>query len=160
MAGSTQYTRHWWLYTLELESGMYYVGITTNIERRFTQHSNGMGSKFTRLYAPVGIISSKYIGFVPMSEAAKYEDAATAELIKIVGIDKCCGGSFLNPRSKKKLQRKYDRLSADYKYFQGALPIVKAQPRVKRVKRTRKSSPWGNQVKLARKQLSESTKLL
>lgn len=160
MAVSTQYTRHWWLYTLELRSGMYYVGITTNIERRFTQHSNKMGSKFTRRYAPVSIISSKYIGFVSMSEAAKYEDAATAELIKIVGIDRCCGGSFLNPRSKKKLHRKYSSLGDEYKNFQGILPPVKAQPRAKRVRNTRKISPWNNQVKLASKQLRESARLL
>jgi putative endonuclease len=38
----------YYLYLLECEDGSIYTGITTDIERRFSEHKTGIGSRFTR----------------------------------------------------------------------------------------------------------------
>lgn len=38
----------YFVYILECEDGSLYTGITTDIERRFVEHQNGIGSSFTR----------------------------------------------------------------------------------------------------------------
>lgn len=41
------------VYALELMSNKYYVGKTNDIDRRFTEHSNGLGAIWTKIYPPV-----------------------------------------------------------------------------------------------------------
>lgn len=38
----------YFVYILECEDGSLYTGITTDVERRFIEHKNGIGSSFTR----------------------------------------------------------------------------------------------------------------
>lgn len=38
----------YFLYILECENGSLYTGITTDVDRRFTEHSTGKGGHFTR----------------------------------------------------------------------------------------------------------------
>ncbi len=38
----------YFVYMLECEDGSLYTGITTDVERRFVEHQNGIGSHFTR----------------------------------------------------------------------------------------------------------------
>lgn len=38
----------YFVYLLECGDGSLYTGITTDIERRFVEHQNGIGSSFTR----------------------------------------------------------------------------------------------------------------
>lgn len=38
----------YFVYLLQCEDGSLYTGITTDIERRFTEHQKGIGSNFTR----------------------------------------------------------------------------------------------------------------
>ena len=38
---------HWYVYILECEDGLYYTGMTWNIDVRLEQHLSGLGSKFT-----------------------------------------------------------------------------------------------------------------
>ena len=46
------------VYVLELEGGKYYVGKTTNVERRFQQHLSGSSSStWTRMFRPIKIIN-------------------------------------------------------------------------------------------------------
>ena len=42
------------VYVLELQNGRVYVGKTTNVERRLSQHKNGTGSEFTKIWKPTG----------------------------------------------------------------------------------------------------------
>ncbi len=37
----------WYVYIIECIDGLYYTGITYNLEKRLEQHKSGMGSKFT-----------------------------------------------------------------------------------------------------------------
>jgi len=48
-----------YVYTLNLEGGRKYVGMTTNIKQRMDQHFSGEGSAWTQKYAPVSIKSIK-----------------------------------------------------------------------------------------------------
>jgi len=38
----------YFVYLLECEDGSLYTGITTDVERRFLEHKNGTGGRFTR----------------------------------------------------------------------------------------------------------------
>ena len=46
----------WFLYIIECEDKSLYTGITNNLERRFEQHSMGIGSKYTALHKPIKIL--------------------------------------------------------------------------------------------------------
>ncbi len=44
----------WYVYVVECSDGTYYTGITTNIERRLTEHnSSALGARYTRSRRPV-----------------------------------------------------------------------------------------------------------
>lgn len=49
---------HWYVYILECSDGLYYTGMTYNIDRRLEQHSLGLGSKFTTKH---GFKEVKYV---------------------------------------------------------------------------------------------------
>ena len=62
----------WFVYIIETTKGSFYTGITTDIERRFQEHSSGKkGAKFFRSSSPVSIVFSKK--FLNRSLASKYE---------------------------------------------------------------------------------------
>lgn len=44
------------VYIIELECGRVYVGSSKNIKRRINQHNAGLGSAYTRIYKPTGVI--------------------------------------------------------------------------------------------------------
>jgi len=48
----------WVLYLLECVDGTYYAGITTDLARRFLQHMNGKGARYTRAHRPRRVIAS------------------------------------------------------------------------------------------------------
>ena len=45
-----------WMYILECCDGSYYVGSTTNLELRFSQHQSGKGSRYTSGRLPVQFV--------------------------------------------------------------------------------------------------------
>jgi len=49
----------YWLYLLECEGGVYYAGITLDVERRFIQHACGEGARFTRARPPVRVMAAR-----------------------------------------------------------------------------------------------------
>jgi putative endonuclease len=61
----------WILYILECESGAYYTGITTDLERRFNEHLAGVGARYTRANPPIRILAIKQ--FLSRSEASRAE---------------------------------------------------------------------------------------
>jgi putative endonuclease len=62
----------WYVYIIQNEKGHLYTGITTNLERRFKEHSGGKrGAKFFRSGAPVEILFTKK--FPNRSLASKFE---------------------------------------------------------------------------------------
>jgi len=62
---------NWTLYIIETESGKYYTGITTDLERRFWEHCAGIGAKYFRREVPHAIIYTEM--HKDRSEASKRE---------------------------------------------------------------------------------------
>ena len=73
------------VYHLELEGEYHYVGMTKNLNQRWTQHTHGKGSKWTKLHKPI-----KIGGFWVGSQ--ELENNKTYELMDKYGIDKVRGG--------------------------------------------------------------------
>lgn len=52
----------WFLYILECRDGVFYTGITKDIERRIKMHNSGKASRFTRARRPVKVIYQETLG--------------------------------------------------------------------------------------------------
>lgn len=61
----------WFLYILLCGDGSLYTGISNNLEKRFTDHKDGKGGKYTRSHKPVKLIYSEPLS--THSEALKRE---------------------------------------------------------------------------------------
>lgn len=46
----------YYVYMLECRDGSLYTGITTDVERRFKEHSEGTGAKYTKAKQPVRMV--------------------------------------------------------------------------------------------------------
>lgn len=66
-------TCSWVLYLLECENGTYYAGITTDLERRFSEHVFGIGARYTRANPPARVVAVKE--FPDRASAARAEAA-------------------------------------------------------------------------------------
>jgi hypothetical protein len=78
------------IYALELESGKYYIGKTTNPQFRLEQHFNSYGSAWTNLYKPIKILE-----IIPNCDDYD-EDKYTRMYMDKYGIDNVRGGSFVS----------------------------------------------------------------
>lgn len=63
----------WYLYILKCGDGSLYTGITTDVERRIKQHTEGTGAKYTRGKGPLKLVYKKR--FKNRSLASKREAA-------------------------------------------------------------------------------------
>lgn len=61
----------WYLYMVRCKGDVLYTGITTNVQRRFTEHQAGKGAKFLRGKAPLELVYQREIG--SHSDALKLE---------------------------------------------------------------------------------------
>ena len=70
-------TKEWFVYMIETSCGKFYTGITTDLDRRFTEHNDvfegrgNKGAKFFRGHHPAKIIHSET--YNSRSEASKRE---------------------------------------------------------------------------------------
>lgn len=79
------------IYVLQCENNKYYVGKTSNVERRFAEHLNGhYGSEWTRYYAPRQVIA------VENMSSEFDEMKKTLEYMKKYGIDHVRGAQWSN----------------------------------------------------------------
>ena len=60
-----------YVYILLTEKNTLYCGYTDNVEKRFQEHLNGKGAKYTRAFKPIKIVYTKE--FPSKSEALKEE---------------------------------------------------------------------------------------
>jgi putative endonuclease len=70
----------WYLYLIECQRGagtVYYAGITTNLERRYNQHQNGTGARFTRANKPLRLLANQPF---PDRSSASCAEAALKKL--------------------------------------------------------------------------------
>lgn len=67
----------WYLYMLECQNRngrlSYYTGITTDLQRRYAEHANGSGARYTRANPPLRMMANKR--FDNRSSALKAEAA-------------------------------------------------------------------------------------
>jgi len=61
----------WYLYILLCEDNSLYTGITNNLKKRFSEHKNGKGGRYTRSHKPIKLIYKQQ--FLTRSEALKRE---------------------------------------------------------------------------------------
>ena len=61
----------WYLYILLCSDGSLYTGITNNLAKRFSEHKNGKGGRYTRSHKPIKIIYKEKLA--TQSEALKRE---------------------------------------------------------------------------------------
>lgn len=50
------YFMGWFVYIVECVDGSYYTGITTDLDRRISEHNSGRGAKYTRSRIPVKLL--------------------------------------------------------------------------------------------------------
>ncbi|MBI2196081.1 GIY-YIG nuclease family protein [Candidatus Daviesbacteria bacterium] len=46
----------WFLYILLCKDGSLYTGISNNVEKRFSEHKNGKGGRYTRSHKPIRLV--------------------------------------------------------------------------------------------------------
>lgn len=61
----------YFLYLIECKDGSLYTGITTNIERRFAEHKNGIGGHYTSAKEVVRVVHTEQ--YPNRSSASKRE---------------------------------------------------------------------------------------
>lgn len=76
------------LYILQLESGKYYVGKTSDVKKRFEQHASGRGAEWTKKYKPVKLLETRRI------TSEHDENNVTKDLMKKYGMENVRGGSY------------------------------------------------------------------
>lgn len=76
------------IYILRLEGGKYYVGKSSDPEKRYRQHLAGKGSSWTKKHKPISI--EKIIS----ATSAFDEDKTTKEYMSKYGIENVRGGSY------------------------------------------------------------------
>ena len=52
-------TPGWFLYILQCRDNTFYTGITTDLDRRLTQHNDGTASRYTRNRKPVVMVHNE-----------------------------------------------------------------------------------------------------
>jgi len=51
-------TGNFWVYILECNNGSLYTGYTNDLQKRYQEHREGKGAKYTRSFKPVAIVKS------------------------------------------------------------------------------------------------------
>lgn len=84
------------LYVLKLIKDKYYVGITyRDLSIRFSQHQQGIGASWTKLYKPISIIET-------LKTSNKFdEDKWTKMYMNKYGIENVRGGSYVKINLEK-----------------------------------------------------------
>lgn len=82
-------SKAWYLYLIECEGGSLYAGITTDVARRFAQHVNGKGARYTRSHRPVRLVGYQLCA---SKSAALKAEIALKKLPKAMKVD-----ALLNP---------------------------------------------------------------
>ena len=96
-----------YLYVLKLEKDKWYVGKSANVERRYEQHLNGDGAKWTFLHRPIQLVLKR-----PLKDSED-EDRTTQSFIEKYGAENVRGGSYcqVEPRPRKTVIVNWDDYS-------------------------------------------------
>ena len=69
----------WYVYILRCGDGSLYTGSTTDVARRFREHQNGTGARYTRSHLPVALA---YTEVLPDRSSALRREAAIKRLTR------------------------------------------------------------------------------
>ncbi len=78
------------IYLLRLRNGKFYVGSSNDVDRRFQQHLDGVGSEWTRLHAP----ACRAPRILETNASLLDEDKFTKKLMIEHGVGNVRGGSY------------------------------------------------------------------
>lgn len=82
------------LYALRLEGGHYYIGMSRNVDKRFTKHKKGKGSIWSKEFAPIEILEIRQTGSNDDSKVGLLEDDMTIEYAMKFGSRWVHGGGY------------------------------------------------------------------
>ena len=77
------------VYVLALENGCYYIGWTTNLKRRLTQHFRGQATYWTKLHQPLRLLETIE------NATLRTEDEVTERYIQRYTQEKVRGGIYV-----------------------------------------------------------------
>lgn len=78
----------WKLYILRCGDGTLYTGITTDVARRFDEHSSGKGAKYTRGRGPLVLVYQEECGDKSAASRREWEIKALSREEKLQLIKK------------------------------------------------------------------------
>ena len=88
----------WFLYLIRCKTGQLYTGITTDVQRRLTEHQSGKGAKYLRGRCPLQLVFQQEIG--TRSQALKIE-SAIKKLPKKAKEALICSGQYIIPKQSE-----------------------------------------------------------
>ena len=83
------------IYILRLQSGKYYVGKTTNTERRWLEHKAGTGAKICQIDPPMEKVAEFDTKETEEKIVLYIEDLSTLCLMKHIGPRNVIGGRYI-----------------------------------------------------------------
>jgi putative endonuclease len=115
-----------YVYVIECRTPKHhYIGFTTNLERRITQHNTGTGSEFTKIHGVKRVVETFY--YHTEEDALEAEEKITRQYMRKFGVSNVAGGSIaqLSDKSRKMARRKE---SPVYKAAKTMEKIAKPKP--------------------------------
>lgn len=106
-----RYPKYIWLYVLECADNHYYVGQTTNVERRFKEHLKGKrdASWFTKVHKPIRVLYTREICICSAQQGLDMESELTIEWMQKYSMETVRGGALIQ-RDKMYWMDVYNRL--------------------------------------------------
>ena len=113
----------WYVYTLELEDGKYYVGKTTNMQQRLNTHLVKQGAGWTQLYKIVRVLE------IVLDDLSNHsiENEKTLEVMMKYGWENVRGGSWTSIELKNapvKLRKRTGKASEESEEVEGEIELA------------------------------------
>ncbi|KPV97650.1 GIY-YIG nuclease superfamily protein [Pseudoalteromonas sp. P1-9] len=90
----------WFIYIVETRYGHWYTGITTDVARRFCQHSSGKGAKALIGKGPLKLLLERQVGSKSEASKLEYQVKKLSKKQKISWVNTCLATDSLHPIEK------------------------------------------------------------
>lgn len=88
---------NWFIYIVETRYGHWYTGITTDVSRRFAEHSAGKGAKALSGKGPLTLILERQVGSKSAASKLEYKIKKLSKKQKINWVNACLTTGSLHP---------------------------------------------------------------